>query len=312
MKWIETKVTFDHPDPALASDLVATVFFDLDLQGVVIEDPGLTENADLAEDAIADPEANAVVGYFVGDRGADVIADHLTRKLENIRSRTGLKYRLSYRQVDDQNWAEAWKAHFWPQRVGKHLVVKPTWREFQPERGDIIIELDPGMAFGTGTHPTTALCLALIEKHLHPGAAVLDVGTGSGILLITAALLGAGILHGLDKDELAAEVAAENIARNRIDPGKWSVRCGDLVQGVEQAYDLVVANILAPVILELLDDISGVMNPGGLFICSGIIEAHESEVVAKMSMLGLEPIEIRHQEEWVAIVAKQKSPVISS
>ena len=306
MKWIEAKVTFDHPDPAMAADFVATVFFDLDLQGVVIEDPVLTETADLAEDAIAGPEANAVIGYFVGDRHADGIADRLTRKLETIRGRTGLKYRVSYRQVDDQNWAEAWKAHFWPQRVGKHLVVKPTWRHFQPKRGDIIIELDPGMAFGTGTHPTTALCLALIEKYLHPDAAVLDVGTGSGILLIAAALLGAGTAHGLDKDELAAEVAAENIAHNRIDPDKWSVRCGDLVQEVERTYDMIVANILTPVIIELLNDISRVMSPGGLFICSGIIAAHEPEVVEKMNTLGLEPIEIRHQEEWVAIVAREK------
>lgn len=306
MKWIEAKVRFDHTEPDLLADLVATVFFDLDLQGVVIEDPTLTAGADLAEDAIANPDAYAVIGYFVGDRRSEWIADRLAQKLDVLRRSTGVICRVSYRQVDDRNWAEAWKAHFWPQRVGKHLVVKPTWRDLRARKGDLIIELDPGMAFGTGTHPTTALCLEMIEAHLQPGTAVLDVGTGSGILMIAAALLGAEWVHGLDKDELAVEIAAENIIRNGIDPQKWSVRCGDLVQAVERTYDLVVANILTEVIVELLDDLDRILTPDGTFICSGIIQANKHAVVDKMDVLGFEPVEICEREEWTAIVAKRK------
>jgi ribosomal protein L11 methyltransferase len=305
MKWIEAKVTYDHPDPDLAADLVATVFFDLHLQGVVIEDPTLTATADLAEDAIASAESHAVIGYFTGNRRAEEIADRLTRMLEALRDTTGLICRVSYRQVDDQNWSEAWKAHFWPQQIGNRLVVKPTWRDYPRQPNDIIIELDPGMAFGTGTHPTTALCLKLVEKYLQPGADFLDVGTGSGILMIAAALLGAGSVHGLDKDELAVEVAAENIGRNRIDPEKWSVHCGDLVQEVKKKYAMVAANILTPVIMELLENVTRVLCPAGLFICSGIIAAHDQMVLEKMHAQGLEPIEVCTQEEWIAIVAKR-------
>lgn len=306
MKWIEAKVRFDHAEPDLVADLVATVFFDLDLQGVVIEDPTLTRNADLAEDAIANPDSYAVIGYFVGDRRSEWIADRLAQKLDVLRQSTGMICRVSYRQVDDQNWAEAWKAHFWPQRVGNHLVVKPSWRDFRSKKGDLIIELDPGMAFGTGTHPTTALCLEMIEQHLQPGTAVLDVGTGSGILMIAAALLGAEWVHGLDKDELAVEIAAENIIRNGIDPEKWSVRCGDLVQAVERTYDLVVANILTEVIVELLDDLDKILTPGGTFICSGIIQANKLMVVEKINAQRFVPVEVLDRDEWTAIVAKRK------
>ena len=305
MKWIEAKVRFDHADPDLVADLVATVFFDLDLQGVVIEDPMLTAGADLAEDAIASPASHAVIGYFVGDRRSEWIADRLTRKLENLRLTTGMVCRASYRQVDDQNWAEAWKAHFLPLRVGKRLVVKPTWRDYQSGKNDLIIELDPGMAFGTGTHPTTALCLELIEKYLVQGDTLLDIGTGSGILMIAAMLLGAEFVHGLDKDELAVEVASENIVRNRIDRQRWSVRCGDLVQEVNHTYDMVVANILTQVIIDLLDDLDKVLSLEGTFICSGIIQANKHMVVEKMNTLGFEPLDVLNREEWTAIVAKR-------
>jgi ribosomal protein L11 methyltransferase len=306
MKWIEAKVRFDHAEPDLAADLVAAVFFDLDLQGVVIEDPLLAADADLAEDAIAIPGAHAVVGYFAGDRRGEWIADQLVQKLDRLKETTGMICRVSYRQVDDRNWAEAWKAHFRPQRIGKHLVVKPSWRDYRFETGDLVIELDPGMAFGTGTHPTTALCLALIERHLQPGADVLDIGTGSGILMIAAARLGAGSVHGLDKDELAVDVAAENLRRNRIEPQHWSVCCGDLVHTVKGAYHLIVANILAPVIIELLDDLDRVLASDGLFICSGIIRASKDSVLEKMHACGFRPLEIRDREGWTAIVAKRK------
>ena len=306
MKWIEATVTFDHPEPDLAADLVAALFFDLDLQGVVIEDPTLTAVADRSGDAVAGPAAYAVIGYFVGDRRGEWIADRLAAKLETLRSLIGLVCRVDYRQVDDQNWAEAWKAHFRPQRIGRHLVVKPTWQNFCPQDDDVVIELDPGMAFGTGTHPTTALCLMLIERHMTAGAAVLDVGTGSGILAIAAALLGAGSVHCIDKDEMAVRVAARNLALNQVNPERCSVSCANLLQAVGRTCDLIVANILTEVILELLDDLTRVMSPKALFICSGILRANHRSVVGKMEDLGLEPVEIHHRDEWTAIAARRR------
>jgi len=308
MKWIEARVTLDHPDPELAVDLVAAAFFELDLQGVVIDDPGLSPEEDWAEDAVAAPRQHAVIGYFVGDRRAEWVAGQLAAKLAVLKDSLGLVSRASYRQVDDQNWAEAWKAFFWPHRVGERLVVKPTWRAFKARPGDLIIELDPGMAFGTGTHPTTALCLALIEGHLRPADSFLDIGTGSGILLVAAALLGAGRLHGIDKDAFAVRVAADNLALNGIDPGRWSVSCGHLLQAIRRPFDLVAANILAHVIIELLDDLPAVLSGDGRFICSGIIRSNACAVEARLDALGFEIIESRTRDEWSALVAKRKAP----
>ena len=219
MKYLEAKVTFDHPDPSLAADLVAGVFFDFELQGVVIEDPGLEPPADdWAEDAVARPARHAVSGYLPMDERLERRCKILEQALGETADRMGMVWRVSYRELDEQNWAESWKAFFWPQRIGRRIVVKPSWREFEPAPGDLVLDIDPGMAFGTGTHPTTSLCIELIEDHLAPGASLLDVGTGSGILMLAAAKLGAGRVCGGDRDELAVRIAAENLRRNGVPP----------------------------------------------------------------------------------------------
>ena len=182
MKWIEVKVGFHHFDPDLAADLIADAFYDFDLRGVVIEDPGLEPSDDWAEDAVDRPGGHAVVGYFSKGFGAEKKCKLLAERIDELKERIGFTCQISYKELDEEDWAEAWKAFFWPQRISQKIVVKPTWREYSPEPGDIVIELDPGMAFGTGAHPTTALCIELIESHLKQGDTFLDVGTGSGTL----------------------------------------------------------------------------------------------------------------------------------
>ena len=192
MKYIEAKITFDHPDTPLAGDLVAGVFFDFDLQGVVVEDPGMEPVEEWAEDAVARPSAHAVIGYLPEDEKLDRRRAQLEDEIARMANHLSLVYRISYRQVDEQDWAESWKAFFWPQKIGAHIVVKPSWRDYDARPDDIVIEIDPGMAFGTGTHPTTSLCVQLIETGLKPGESFLDIGTGSGILMVAAGKPGRG------------------------------------------------------------------------------------------------------------------------
>ena len=306
MKYIEAKVTFDHADPGLVGDLVAGVFFDFDLQGVVIEDPGLEPGEDWAEDAIAKPVAHAVIGYLPADERLDTRRLKLEEDIAGLGNHISLFYRLSYRQVDEQDWAESWKAFFWPQKIGERIVVKPSWRGYDPLPGEIVIEIDPGMAFGTGTHPTTALCVRLIEAWLQKGDSFLDIGTGSGILMIAAAKVGAGRLCGGDRDGLAVRIAAENLHRNGIGSSCVHLAEAALAAPFQGRFDIVAANILTHVILELLDDIPRLLKSGGIFICSGIIAENHALVASKMKAMGFEILDVPEKEGWVAIAGRYK------
>jgi len=312
MQWIEVKVVFDQPgqDPAhneLAVDLISDIFYDFGLQGVVVEDPAIDPEEDWAEDAIGRAVCHAVTAYLPEDSQSETRYRVLEDKLSQLKVRTGLNSRTGYKKLDDEDWAHAWKAYFWPRKISRHLVVKPTWREYTPESDEIVIELDPGMAFGTGTHPTTVLCAAMIEKYLKTGDCFLDVGTGSGILMIAAARLGAARVCGIDKDEAAVKVAAANLIINSIQPQRFQVKTANLVDETGETYDMIAANILTHVILDLIVDIGRVLNPEGIFICSGIIAKNQSQVTEALQNIGFEILEVVGQEEWVAITSRLKS-----
>jgi ribosomal protein L11 methyltransferase len=304
MKWIEAKIAFDHSDNDLAADLISNVFYDIGLQGVAVDDPEIEPEEDWAEDAIGRPAQHAVTGYIHQDSRTEVRCKILQERLRQLRHQLRLVYRISYRELDEQDWAHAWKAYFWPRKIGARLVVKPTWRDYRAAAEDIVIELDPGMAFGTGTHPTTALCLNMIEKYLSKGDSFLDVGTGSGILMIAAAKLGAGRLCGVDKDEVALGVAAENLKLNRVGPQTFHLTAGDLGAQISGSFNFVVANIYSHVILKLLDDVPRLLTAGGIFVGSGIIRENKNAVLAAMEKLKFEILETAGEEEWVAIAGR--------
>jgi ribosomal protein L11 methyltransferase len=303
MQWLEIKVSFEAADAGLAGDLIAAVFYDLGARGVVVDDPVRDQSQDWGADALPLPESNAVTGYLPVDERLNQGCLELNQQLIGLSARLGMSYDVRYNPVDEEDWAESWKAFFHPQKISPRFVVKPTWHDYSPAGDELIIEIDPGMAFGTGTHPTTALCVQLIEDRLRPGQTVLDVGTGSGILLAAAHKLGASGLCGVDSDPTAVGVARENLVLNGVDPADFELRTGHLVRGLARRYDLVVANILADVIVDLLDDIGKVLEPSGCFICSGIIEAYEGKVAGKMAAMGLDLIETRRQGDWVAMAA---------
>jgi ribosomal protein L11 methyltransferase len=208
--------------------------------------------------------------------------------------------------VEEQNWAEAWKQHYRPILVGKHLLVLPAWLE-NPQPDRIPILLDPGMAFGTGTHPTTRLSLEALENHLQPGNAMLDVGTGSGILAIAAAKLGAASVVGLDVDPVAIESAQENLRRNKVE---WVVHLDrgsiqDCPSDVK--FDLIVANILTPVLLQLVEQgLTDRVRKGGKLILSGILDHQADEVKSASRRHGLEVIQELSWKDWRAIILSRK------
>jgi ribosomal protein L11 methyltransferase len=207
-----------------------------------------------------------------------------------------------FREVKEEDWANAWKAYHPVQHIGERIVIKPTWRAHVASSRELIVELDPGMAFGTGQHPSTRLCLLTLERMTLHATRVLDVGTGSGILAIAAALLGAGEVLGCDIDKKSIEVARENVALNHVEKqvrlevgslGDWRLEVG--------SWDLIVINILAPVIIELLPLARPLLNDTGRIILSGLIETQEAEVRAKLAELGLQVIAREQEGDWVML-----------
>lgn len=306
MKWIEAKVVFDADDNNLAVELISNLFFELDLRGVAEEDPTIEPVEDWAEDSIGRAEQHAVVGYFPKDRQVKKRCQLLEKRLAAVKERAAILYRVNYKELAEEDWAEAWKSFFRPQKIGRKIVIKPTWCEYRADPDDIVLALDPGMAFGTGTHPTTALCIHLIEDYLKRDDSFLDIGTGSGILMIAAALLGAGFVCGIDKDLMALEVATANLRLNGLDPQNYSLISGNLLEGVKKEYNFIVANIFTHVIFELLNDLHRVLAKDGIFVCSGIFEKNKNLVASKMKKTGFEILEIRSKEEWSAIAGRFK------
>lgn len=204
---------------------------------------------------------------------------------------------------DDTEWKDKWKEYFKPARISDSIVVKPTWEEYQKQEGDLVIEIDPGMAFGTGTHETTSLCVKMLEQYQKKSDKVLDVGCGSGILSIAAALLGAEDVLGVDIDPVAVEVAAENIALNGAEKTARA-QYGDLTKGIDYKADIVVANLMADLVMMLAEDVAKHMKPGGLFISSGILVEKEITVVEHLRARGFAIMEVREDGGWCCIVAK--------
>lgn len=305
MKWLETKVEIECRETAIGLELVAEIFYAFDLQGVVVDDPQDEVGLDWAEPPPPITGKPTVTGYLPCDRRLDKLRVLLGERLDGLQRDLGLEYTISYREIAEEDWAESWKAFFWPEKIGRHIVVKPTWREYERQPGDRVIEIDPGMAFGTGTHPTTALCVRLIEDLIKPGDRVLDIGCGSGILMLAAKKMGAGFCCGIDRDEVAPPVAAGNLALNAMPDDQFAVCTGSLGQAVRTRFNMVTANILTEVILELADDLHRLVLSGGVFICSGIIEAYREKVVGKISAKGFSLLDIRQQGEWVAMAFRR-------
>ncbi|MDH4204501.1 MAG: 50S ribosomal protein L11 methyltransferase [Desulfobacteraceae bacterium] len=305
MKWIEAKVIFDSKDKQLAVDLISNLFYDLDLTGVVIESPEIESLEDWGGDAII-PEEYAVIGYLPCDDKLEKMRKFVEENLSRLEKTNGIGCKIIYSDMNEEDWAQTWKTYFRPEKITANIVIKPTWREYIREHDEIVLEIDPGMAFGTGTHPTTRMCIAMIEKYLKKSSTFLDIGTGSGILMIAAAKLGAIKVWGTDNDNVALDTAYKNLIQNRISESSFKILAADLVDQITEQFDLVAANLTTKTILILLEDVKRVLVQDGIFVCSGILETDKDEVLKKMKDLGFERVEILVKEEWISIACRSK------
>lgn len=209
-------------------------------------------------------------------------------------------------EVHEEDWSTAWKKYYHPVKISERVTIVPTWEEYEPENSDeVIIELDPGMAFGTGTHPTTVMCIQALEKTIKQGDHVIDVGTGSGVLSIVAAKLGAGKVDAYDLDEVAVDSAKTNVELNNTEK-IVTVKQNNLLENISDQVDIIVANILAEIILLFVDDAAKKVKKDGLFITSGIIKTKQEAVAGSLVKAGFEIEEILQIEDWVAIISKNK------
>ncbi len=203
--------------------------------------------------------------------------------------------------VGKSDWAESWKEHFHVVRIGQNFVIKPGWRDHTPKPDDIVIEIDPGLAFGSGLHPTTQLCLKIFETLPLQNKSLFDVGTGSGVLSIAAHKLGASPIRAVDIDDVSVRVAAENFALNSLD-GLVETGIGSSTENGNTRWDIVVANILAHILIEIMPGLADSLTPGGMLILSGMIDEQEADVTAKAEAHGLRVTSRHQQEDWVALL----------
>ncbi len=305
MHWLELTVKV-HPD---AVESVSELMSRYSSEGVVIEEP-----IELIEDGqayrVREGEPVTVHAYVPMDGTEEEARQRISEGLWHFAS-IGAHFvgNLETKSVNEEDWANAWKEHFHVTQIGKRIIIRPSWREYTPKDEEVVITLDPGMAFGTGLHPTTRLCLEEVERRTRPGMRVLDVGTGSGILALAAAKLGAAHVYAIDNSSVAVESAAENAALNGQSE-HIEVVLGTLdeesAQRMAGQYDLVLANIIAHIIGSIAPQLAQVLAPDGLLVASGIIEARRQDAEAPLLAAGLELVEQRMIEDWMVLVLRKR------
>ncbi|MGL4308432.1 50S ribosomal protein L11 methyltransferase [Cetobacterium sp. SF1] len=306
MKVVEIKVIFDSDNIEKTQKEISDIFYGFGATGLKIDEPLKEKNPlnfykDERQFLMVD---YAISAYFplnpYSERRNKIISDKFQ---EVFGDRDDVIYTIDFYEYEEEDYQNNWKKYLYPEKVSDRFVVKPTWREYEVQEDELVIELDPGRAFGTGSHPTTSLCLKIMEENIKPEDSVIDVGTGSGILMVAAERLGAKEVYGTDIDELAVESAKENLLLNKISEEKAEVYLGDLISVVkDKKFDVVVANILADVLLLLLKDISRVVKKGGLIIFSGIIEDKLPLLEKEVREIGFEILEIKADKEWRAML----------
>lgn len=307
MEWHEIVITTTHE----ASDAVCDLLETLNSCGVVIEDPYDIINEikkpntlDYADDDFLDSlgEDVKIKAYFDGNLNEKELIVKIQEKLEAISGFLDLgKKEVSYNSVKQEDWSTLWRKNYKPIRISKRVVIKPSWEEYKKEPSDVVVELEPGLAFGTGQHETTKLCSEFLEKYINPNDKVLDVGCGTGILSIISKKLGASKVLAVDIDPMCVKVAKENCCKNgeTID-----VICGVLEDVCDSNFDIIVANIIADVIIDFSPILGGVIKNEGFFIASGIIKEREQEVRVALQNCNFSMVERKSDGDWVAMVFK--------
>lgn len=308
MKWLEVKVTTSVE----AEEAITNIMHEVGAGGVVIEDPNdlkmLNDDSEwdyVDPDMIVNTDKVVISAYFP-------LMPNTIDKVSIIKDRImGLKeynldigdFTFETSEVDDDDWANSWKKHYKPFKIGKRVVIKPSWEDYKPEENEIVVELDPGMAFGTGSHETTKMCIEFLEDNVKPNNVVFDVGCGTGILSIVSSKLGAKKVYAVDLDDVAIKVASLNVKLNNLN--NVEVLKSDLLHELTGKADLIVANIIADIIIKATYDIHEKLNENGIFISSGIIKDRKDDVLDAISKY-FDIIDIKEDGEWIAILSRKK------
>lgn len=294
--WVELSLIVSDE----AVDAVSEVFRGNGVAGIAIE-PSARANSDEGTSPGQGP--SRVLAYLPSNQGIEGRARKIEEDLWHLKAfDLAPMSRMSRRLIDEQDWANAWKEHFYPVRIGKRIVVKPTWREFEKRDDDVVLELDPGMAFGTGLHPTTRMMLEALEECVRPGMTILDLGTGSGILAIATVKLAAAKVLALDVDEQAVTVASQNVRTNAVE-AMVEVRQGS-VDTAAYGFDIIAANIVATVIADLAPEFRRVMHANSILIVSGIIRDRLQLVEEAFAHHGLARLQSSESGDWLCLIAR--------
>lgn len=311
VKWSEIMIHTTNE----AIEPISNILHEAGASGVVIEDP--FDLIKEREDQFGEiyqlnpddyPEEGVIIKAYIAVNS--FLGETIEEIKQSINNLTELNIDIGHNdvsisEVNEEEWATAWKKYYNPVKISEKFTIVPTWEEYEPVSSDeLIIELDPGMAFGTGTHPTTVMCIQALERTVKQGDSVIDVGTGSGVLSIAAAMLGAEKVTALDLDEVAVQSARLNVKLNKVQ-SVVTVSKNDLLQGMDGQVDVVVSNILAEVIMSFTDDVSKAVKMGGYFIASGIIQQKKDQVKDAMIASGFTIEETIIMEDWVAFIAKR-------
>ncbi|HEY3424138.1 MAG TPA: 50S ribosomal protein L11 methyltransferase [Negativicutes bacterium] len=309
MTWAEISIKTTHE----ATEAVANIFHDLGASGVVIEDPelinsyrrsGTWDYCAIPEEV--DTEVVTIKAYLPVDNQLDEKLRFFEERINELAQHNLDKGQgaINWCEIKEEDWASSWKEYFHPIKIAERIVIKPSWEAYEPLADELVIELDPGMAFGTGTHQSTAMSSRFLEEVLKPGDVVFDIGTGSGILAVAAAKLGAASVKAVDFDPVAVRVAEENIAMNQVG-NIVQVTQGDLFTGIIGKADIIIANIIADVIIKMLPDVPAYLQTSGFFIASGIITERLGDVTAAMLEHNLIVEKVQEEGCWVAMVARK-------
>lgn len=309
MKVLEAKVIYESDNIEKYKKIISDIFYNFGVTGLKIEEPILNKdplNFYKDEKKFLQSE-NSISAYFPLNIYSEKRKVILTETFaNNFLEDDDIVYSLDFYEYDEDDYQNSWKKYLFTEKVSKKFVVKPTWRKYEKLDEELVIELDPGRAFGTGSHPTTSLVLSFMEEQDFKNKTVIDIGTGSGILMIAASLLGANNIYGTDIDEFSIEVAEENLMLNNVSKDNFKILKGNLLEVIkEEKFDIILCNILPDVLVKVLEDINHIIKDDSIIIFSGIIEDKLDMVINKAKEVGLSLIEVKTLKEWRSILLKK-------
>ena len=307
MKWIKVKVDYFADNLKETKTKLVNMFDEIGIKQIEVIDYFSENVLDYNANFSLKNEVWSIIGYIVDNRFANTKLNIIFNNLkEFMESENEFIYEIFTAKCNDEDWQDEWKKYFHTVNITDNIVIKPSWDEYEPSDNEIVVEIDPGLAFGTGTHETTSLCVEFLEKYAQNKKKLLDIGCGSGILMLIGKKLGVEKVVGIDIDEKVNDVVLENFSKNGINDN-FQVIIGNLVDNVNEKYDLVVSNILVDVLEKLLEDIEKALEKGAIVIFSGILNEKEEAFLKKAKNYNLKQIDRKDKNNWVSLVFKYES-----